>query len=403
VLTPNRRGTGDGDGHQGRESIQGLIDSLSVGLDRPVLLDDATLEPIAFSKQWGPLDAVRSESILGRGPSAAVRGALLAQGIAGADGPVRTDAEPELGMDERLCVPVRHADRTLGYIWLLDPDDDLDAVDIDRAEQTARRIGALLGQQAIEPLLDTAPTLIALASSHAGVRDEAIAHVRELGLLPDSALVCCLVAPLTSGVDLQETSDRLQQRLSEGFALIGLLGDAELGLLISPEDPALGTLQADELAHWAHAMARADVAVGQSGLVDDIGAVGDAFRQARIALRVAHAPRPGNDRHAAWRDLGADRLLAQLTETARRDVPPQLDHVLRAEPELATTLATFLDADGDATQTAALLSLHRSGLYYRLRRIEELTGLKLNRGDDRLLAHVAVRLAAYGPLRPGPF
>jgi DNA-binding PucR family transcriptional regulator len=44
--------------------------------------------------------------------------------------------------------------------------------------------------------------------------------------------------------------------------------------------------------------------------------------------------------------------------------------------------------------TAAALNLHRSGVYYRLRRAEELTGLDLDRGDDRLLAHLALRLAA---------
>jgi DNA-binding PucR family transcriptional regulator len=37
--------------------------------------------------------------------------------------------------------------------------------------------------------------------------------------------------------------------------------------------------------------------------------------------------------------------------------------------------------------------LHRSGLYYRLQRIEAITGLDLHRGDDRLLAHLAVRVA----------
>ncbi|HZV72183.1 MAG TPA: helix-turn-helix domain-containing protein [Conexibacter sp.] len=401
MLTPNRKDTGDhGDGHSGRESIQGLVDALSIGLGRPVLLDDATLEPIAFSRQWGPLDTVRSESILGRGASPQVRRALLDQGIAEAEGALRTDGDPALGMDERLCVPVRHAGRTLGYIWLLDPDHELDAVGVDRAEQTARRVAALLGQQAIEPLLDAAPTLTALASSHDGVRAEAIAHVREHGLLPDATYVCCLVAPTAPGVDLQLAGDRLQQRLSEGFALVGLLSDDELGLLISPEDPALGTLKPDELAHWAHAMVRSEVAVGQSGLIEDLDAVGEGLRQARIALRVAASTRVGASGFAAWAALGADRLLAQLSETARRDLPAGLRQVLGEEPELAATLAAFLDADGDANQTAASLSLHRSGLYYRLRRIEELTGLQLQHGDDRLLAHVAVRLAGYGRLRP---
>ena len=47
---------------------------------------------------------------------------------------------------------------------------------------------------------------------------------------------------------------------------------------------------------------------------------------------------------------------------------------------------------GDVKQTAAELWLHRTSLYYRLRRIEELAGVDLSRGEDRLLCHVALRL-----------
>jgi hypothetical protein len=43
--------------------------------------------------------------------------------------------------------------------------------------------------------------------------------------------------------------------------------------------------------------------------------------------------------------------------------------------------------------TAAELWLHRTSLYYRLRRIEEVAGVDLNRGEDRLLCHVALRLS----------
>ena len=55
------------------------------------------------------------------------------------------------------------------------------------------------------------------------------------------------------------------------------------------------------------------------------------------------------------------------------------------------TLEAFLDAGGDVKATAQVLSLHRSGVDYRMKRIEELTGLVLARGEDRLLAHLAIR------------
>jgi DNA-binding PucR family transcriptional regulator len=48
---------------------------------------------------------------------------------------------------------------------------------------------------------------------------------------------------------------------------------------------------------------------------------------------------------------------------------------------------------GDVKSTAAELWLHRTSLYYRLRRIEEVAGVDLNRGEDRLLCYVALRLS----------
>jgi DNA-binding PucR family transcriptional regulator len=93
-----------------------------------------------------------------------------------------------------------------------------------------------------------------------------------------------------------------------------------------------------------------------------------------------------------WDDLRAQRLLSALPPTALGDLPAGMRSLLEHE-QLALTLETYLDHAGDVKQTAAELWLHRTSLYYRLRRIEEIAGVDLNRGEDRLLCHVALRLA----------
>ena len=59
--------------------------------------------------------------------------------------------------------------------------------------------------------------------------------------------------------------------------------------------------------------------------------------------------------------------------------------------ELARTAETFLDCAGQAGRTAAELGIHRQTLYYRLSRVEQLTGLDLDDGEDRLLLHMALK------------
>ena len=51
----------------------------------------------------------------------------------------------------------------------------------------------------------------------------------------------------------------------------------------------------------------------------------------------------------------------------------------------------FLDRAGQAGRTAAELGIHRQTLYYRLSRVEQLTGLDLDDGEDRLLLHMALK------------
>ncbi len=64
----------------------------------------------------------------------------------------------------------------------------------------------------------------------------------------------------------------------------------------------------------------------------------------------------------------------------------------RRGPELMEALEGLLDAGGDVAAAAKALHVHRATLYRRLERVEELTGLDLTKGDDRLYAHLSLRL-----------
>ncbi|MBS1868617.1 MAG: helix-turn-helix domain-containing protein [Actinobacteria bacterium] len=366
--------------------MQAIVDALSVALRRPVVLDDAALAPLAYSRQWG-VDAVRSESILSRGASPAVREALLAQGIAGAHDVMHTAPDAGLGMEARVCMPVRQGRQVLGYIWLLDPQADLTEAELGRVRRAARELTALIAGRAPRPAVDEAALVERLRSSDPAVRAQAAADARDRRLLADGRVVLCLLSAGTAGTDPLAAARTAVQRLASGHAIAATVPEGG-ALIASLGDPVLRTLPGDDVAAWLRTVAGADVVVGQSAPAA-LTALDEASREALVALRVARSRAPAHA--AAWSSLGADRLVAQLPVDAVRDLPERLAHLLREEPVLVATLAAFLDAAGDVRATAAALSLHRSGLYYRLRRIEELGGLDLSRGDDRLLAHLAVR------------
>ena len=98
---------------------------------------------------------------------------------------------------------------------------------------------------------------------------------------------------------------------------------------------------------------------------------------------------------AEYGRLGSWGLIAELWSDAGRPFPPLRILELAAHRrggQLVEALEGLLENGGDVAETARALHLHRASLYRRLARVEEITGLDLSRGDDRLLAHLGLRL-----------
>ncbi|MCB5182920.1 helix-turn-helix domain-containing protein, partial [Streptomyces antimicrobicus] len=116
-----------------------------------------------------------------------------------------------------------------------------------------------------------------------------------------------------------------------------------------------------------------------------------AWEQAVAAARAGVAqPRLGPV--ARWAEIGPYRMLAALATAAAPD-PATRALLHPGHPELARTAEVFLDCAGQAGRAAAALGIHRQTLYYRLSRVEQLTGLDLDEGEDRLLLHMALKSA----------
>ncbi|MFD3326093.1 PucR family transcriptional regulator [Streptomyces sp. NPDC058701] len=131
------------------------------------------------------------------------------------------------------------------------------------------------------------------------------------------------------------------------------------------------------------------VTAGVGDPVRTLADLHDAWDQALAAARAAAAqPRWGPV--AQWSEIGPYRLLAALAPGPVDD-PSTRALLGPAHRELARTAEVFLDSAGQAGRAAAALGIHRQTLYYRLSRVEQLTGLDLGEGEDRLLLHMALK------------
>lgn len=382
---------------------QELVDEISTLLDAPATLENRDFGLIAFgahdSDDDSAMDPVRTRSILTRKSTPAVRAWFEGFGITRATGPVRIPAAPDAGVfRDRICLPVRHRGVVLGYVWLLDTEPGPSHRQLTAAMEVAARIGELLADEE-RAGADLSRELRAVLAAERGWQyDMAVAALRT-ALGPDAdglhALVC--LAPWPG-------EDSPSPRTVPGAAALCALpwrgpapaadgpppgGHRALAVLVrlrSADNPSPAVTAAERLRGPAGPAVVAGIAAPRRGLGDlDL-----SWHEATAAARAARAqPRFGPVAH--WDGLGPYRLLTALP-------PAEPDPAVRAllgpaHTELARTAEVFLDHAGQAGRTAAALGIHRQTLYYRLSRVERLTGLDLDAGEDRLLLHMALKAA----------
>ncbi len=116
---------------------------------------------------------------------------------------------------------------------------------------------------------------------------------------------------------------------------------------------------------------------GLSAAVNATTGLIESARQARLALAQAlEADRP-RVAYAATRPVSLlPDTVAKASALAHRYLGPLLEHDRSHGTQLTATLAAFLTTDGSWKQTAEQLHIHRQTLVYRLKTVEQLTGLK---------------------------
>ncbi|MER5681119.1 MULTISPECIES: PucR family transcriptional regulator [Streptomyces] len=372
---------------------QELVDEISALLNAPATLENRDFGLVAFgahdSDDDTAMDPVRTRSILTRRSTPAVRAWFEGFGITRATGPVRIPAAPEAGVfRDRVCLPVRHRGVVLGYVWLLDADPGPTDGQLAAAMDVAARIGALLADEeraGTDLSREFGAVIVAVSGWQ---RDMAVSALREaLGADADGLHVLVCVTPWED-----EAPSARSVPSAAALATVPGPGARTLAALVrlrSPEalDPA--TTAAERLRSVAGPTATAGLAAARRGLAE----LADAWQEALSAARAASAESrfgPVTD----WSAIGPYRLLAALPRTPGT-APDQAVRTLLApaHAELARTAEVFLDRAGQASRTASELGIHRQTLYYRLARVQQLTGLDLNDGEDRLLLHMALKAA----------
>lgn len=381
-----------------RPELQEIVDESARLLQSATVLEDRNFNLVAYAAQPAEVDAVRRDSILQRRSVPAVRARFESFGIADSAEPLRIPADPQAGLQGRICFPARWRDTTYGYLWALDEATTLDdpaVADVARLAGEAAVYLAQFGRQRAEVALAVADLVGADADKARAAAERLIGR----GLLDRHAPLTVMVITESEGSlplvapNLWGKPRRLLVDVGPGGAVAVVpLRTLEHGDQAREAAASVLDLYAKELPEgWDGRLA--------AGVGRPRGSVTELHRcwlEARTAARIAGS-RQG-DSVAMWDELGPYRLLeavpaAQLSAIVLDEPLQRL--LATGDADLIRTVEVFLDRAGNVAEAAAALHVHRQTLYYRLGKVETVTGLRFSSGADRLRLQLGLMLAPF--------
>ena len=330
--------------------MQATVDRLAAAIGHSLLIEDLDQYPVWWSTV-GPVDRTRMRTILNRHVDAGAAAVIERFKLDEAVGPVRTPTMPGADMWARWCVPIRQGDRLLGYLWVLDPDGTIAEADLPALAECA------------ELAAEAMATARQVVEDRTRRRDELIDRLLEIRD-PEAARALARLQGLPP-----ETQVQVHGPGSEGGW---------------PLPNSMSAHVAGSGSGWA-----------LSGAPLPLADLGEAFRRAVVTRRVIAAGARVDP--PSWDRLGAWRLIVEAPESlSPSDISPGAAVLAQqSNAALMTTARVILDLGGDVAAAAKALHLHRTTLYYRMDRIQELTGVDLRTGPARTDLQLALWLVAY--------
>lgn len=384
--------------------IDQAVAIIATRLGRALSLEDLDGGLLAYSAHQPTADRVRINFVLSKLVPPDVSAWQLSHGIATAVKPVPVSANADLGMLGRVCVPLLSLGFRVGYLWVLQLDDEggPDAI--------------LQELKVIRPELDTLAKILLNGTSP----DSDGRRAREAQFLAAcfgdrEAVVSVRGWPGVHGggpwqlATLLERGDNAQrnpaesgllQRLSALHATLGLntvlfSAGTQTHVVLLLRD---GVDESEILRRFGLGVSRpggqpaALALLGLSEPFSDLRRLPDAYAEARSAVQ------------AAWVDAQLGALVSfraigvyQFLAVEGRDVSPgesSLFSELREfdrNGELLPVLELLYDKNGSVAEVAAQLHLHRTSIYNRLGRIRSLIGVDPLGGQARLELHLALK------------
>jgi len=322
------------------------------------------------------------------------------------------------GMPAIIVAPIMVGDEVPSYLITIDPADNIFGEDMSLlvTEHAATICGVILGRERVVAAAarrvrdDLVEGLLLGRGRDSADADRWAAH---LGYDPARdhnvvAIAFDLPAPASAAAATAASrgdATAQRQRIWESIehfvatrapeAIVSARENEVVVVTAAPMDAR--QLAAAGAARLAELFPSAKIVIGIGGTCRDPREVARSYAQAqRTTATLRRLGRAGAV--SAFGDLGILRLLLQVPDLTElrsfaADVLGKLSmHEQEHKSEYLATLACYFRENNSPQRASRILHVHPNTVAYRVKRIEEITGLRLDNYTDRLIAQVALEI-----------
>jgi len=385
------------------------VDSLARLIGGPVTIEDVDFRVLAYSAVPGQADDLaRRAAILNRKtPERWLRWISesgLHDQLARADRPIQLHL-PWVTEIARHIQPITHSGHIVGYLWLMNDDTQLSEETIHVVREFAKRLAPELAERLRHRPVN--PGGRALSQFFAGVLPaRALTPLLEVDELDSKVVVIAVQAvrdrPSTVPTALSDRAGAqraltLYADLQLPNALVTLEHDTLFVLMAaaSVEDRTV-TAALDGIVAQLRGVLGAGVIAGAGRVHTGLAHAADSRFEAQQVLHVLRA-HGGEMSHGQFETLRCAIVLQAALDAVEAcgPVTTQIKEQLGAagplRDEQLRTLDCYFDAAGDIRTAARNLRIHPNTLRYRLRRVEQTTGLDLSDSPTRLALELVLK------------
>ncbi|WP_394219189.1 PucR family transcriptional regulator [Halobacillus trueperi] len=393
------------------EDIHKATELISSKLKKPVIIENKNFELISYSSTFDDFDQTQQKTILSKKCPIFIIDRLKKEGIVTRlekqSDPIRVHPMEDLGFQQRVVIAAKHLGHTLGYVWVQESEQSLNAEDMEFLGEITSHLGKLIYDQFMKENAKEGrkEELLWQLLHHEYASESQFRHDASLAQLkiPDrfSLVVFSVTAPQYKSMldDLENTVNRFRTNrhlyyLKTEFQLILFIEGRESDRF-SSRDIARDLIDVVKVETGEEDFYHFLIGVGKE--YTKIYYMRKSFLEALEVIETANfiSPRP-ETMPREFSKLGLYRYLAALYEKNSsedyysEDLLTLINNDTTKQTDLLFTLEAYLANNGKGKQTANELFIHPNTLNYRIKQIQELTNIDFS--DFNMKAYLYTEL-----------